>query len=370
MKSIIPIIFLVVFLTILVGSNIYLSKRLAYYFSLESAKILYFVFGAISLFMIAGIMAFSNTQNMFVSVLYVLASVLIGLMLYLLLSMFLVDIVNLFTKISPKILGLTAILLAVAISSIGILNAFYLRKTEIEIPIEGLQDEVRIVHLTDIHIGHFRGQSFVQSVVDKTNSLNPDFVVITGDLFDGTIRLEQKSLAPLKDIKVPIYFVEGNHDNYTGIKTIKDYLRDIGVHVLENELALYQDLQIIGLNHMRPNRRTRDIHASNGVSIEEVLDSLPISDSKPSIVLHHSPDGVEYANKHGVDLFLAGHTHAGQIFPISIVAYYMFAYNRGLHEYKNTKMFVSQGVGTFGPPMRIGTRSEIVLLKLDIRKSS
>lgn len=307
---------------------------------------------------------FSNTQNIFVSALYVLASVLMGFLLYLLLFTFLVDIVNLFTKFSPKILGLSAISLAVLISSIGIINAFYLRKSEVEIQINGLQNEIRIVHLTDIHLGHFRGQSFMQNVVDKTNSLNPDIVVITGDLFDGTISLEEENLLPLKDIKVPIYFVEGNHDNYTGVKKIKDYLRNIGVNVLENEISEYNDLQIIGLNHMRPNRRTHDIHASNGLSIEEALDSLPIVASKPSIILHHSPDGVEYANKHGVDLFLAGHTHAGQIFPISIVTYFMFAYNRGLHDYKNTKMFVSQGVGTFGPPMRIGTKSEIVLLKL------
>lgn len=76
------------------------------------------------------------------------------------------------------------------------------------------------------------------------------------------------------------------------------------------------------------------------------------------------PNGVQYAQKEGVDLYLAGHTHAGQIFPFSIIASWIFNYNRGLHEYKDTKIFVSEGVGTFGPPFRIGTKSEIIEIQL------
>jgi predicted MPP superfamily phosphohydrolase len=85
---------------------------------------------------------------------------------------------------------------------------------------------------------------------------------------------------------------------------------------------------------------------------------------KPTVLLHHSPDGIQYANQHGVNLYLAGHTHAGQLFPVKYIAHLFFDYNKGLHDFKGTKMFVSQGVGTFGPPMRVGTKSEIVVITL------
>lgn len=81
-------------------------------------------------------------------------------------------------------------------------------------------------------------------------------------------------------------------------------------------------------------------------------------------MLHHSPDGVRYAHKKGVDLYLAGHTHAGQLFPITLIAGMIYKFNKGLYNYNGTKVFVSQGAGTFGPPMRTGTHSEITVVRL------
>ncbi len=81
-------------------------------------------------------------------------------------------------------------------------------------------------------------------------------------------------------------------------------------------------------------------------------------------MLHHSPDGIKYANEYGIDLYLAGHTHAGQLFPINYLNALLFKYNKGLSDYNGSKIFVSQGAGTFGPPMRVGTKSEISLISL------
>jgi hypothetical protein len=205
----------------------------------------------------------------------------------------------------------------------------------------------------------------MQNIVDKTNAQSPDLVFITGDLFDGRINLNPEVLAPLIQIKAPIYFVEGNHDNYTGVQEIKNLLRSMGVQVLENKLVEFEGIQIIGLDHMRPDNQSFAMHTNgHGPSIQSVLSALPIQESQPSIVLHHSPDGVKYASENHIDLFLAGHTHAGQLFPITIFAHYLFAFNRGLHQFENTQVFVSEGIGTFGPPMRVGTKSEIVVLNL------
>ncbi len=229
----------------------------------------------------------------------------------------------------------------------------------------GLKKGIRAIHLSDIHIGHFRGKDFLQKIVDQTNKLKPEVVFLTGDLFDGRIRLNEESLQPLKQLKVPVFFVEGNHDIYTGVHVIKSLLKKNGVNVLENEMVKWQGLQIIGLNHMVADRNTVNMHASAvGPTIKNVLGNLLIEKNEPSILLHHSPDGVQYASEKGIDLYLSGHTHAGQLFPINYISELVFPYNRGLHSYNGTRIFVSEGAGTFGPPMRVATKSEITMVKL------
>jgi predicted MPP superfamily phosphohydrolase len=190
-------------------------------------------------------------------------------------------------------------------------------------------------------------------------------VFFTGDLLDGKIGLVEESMQPLKDLNAPIYFVEGNHDKYTGVNAIKKYLTDIGVNVLTNEVADWNGLQIIGLNHMIADSTAYDMHAEQGrLSVRTALETLEFDESKPVILLHHGPAGIKHATNAGVDLYLAGHTHGGQIFPATLVARAIFEYNKGLHRYQDTYVYVCQGTGTFGPPMRVGTKSEMTILTL------
>lgn len=262
-------------------------------------------------------------------------------------------------------MGLTTLAITFLVSAYGILNSWNLHVTRQEIAIKGLSKVVRAMHLSDIHLGHFLGKNFLQKIVDRTNKQNVDMVFITGDLFDGRIRLTKKNLSPLTQLKAPVFFIEGNHDRYTGVEMIKGYLRQLNVTVLENEIANLGELQIIGLNHMRADGETYNMHAAgNSSTIKGTLGKLPVRKNKPSILLHHSPDGIKYANEYGIDLYLAGHTHAGQLFPVKYIANLIFQYNKGLHDYNGTKIFVSQGAGTFGPPMRVGTKSEITVINL------
>ncbi len=221
-----------------------------------------------------------------------------------------------------------------------------------------------VAHLSDIHIGHFRGQQFLQQIVKKTRSLSPDIVVITGDLFDGSIRLNQELLNPLKQIHAPILFVHGNHDGYSGLKSIFELLQKTGVKVLRNQIWESHGIQFIGLNHMRASPLARGMHTLEGPNMKDVLHELPVDPKRPSILLHHSPEGIEFAQARGVDLYLSGHTHGGQQFPVTLINELLFKFNRGLHEFKGTKILVSEGIGTFGPPVRIGTRSEIILIEM------
>ena len=116
---------------------------------------------------------------------------------------------------------------------------------------------------------------------------------------------------------------------------------------------------------MMADSNTYNMHAAgNSSTIKGTLERLQVNKNKPAILLHHSPDGIKYASQYGIDLYLAGHTHAGQLFPIKYIAGLIFEYNKGLHEFNGTKLFVSQGAGTFGPPMRVGTISEMTVIDL------
>ncbi|QGY44058.1 hypothetical protein GM418_10430 [Maribellus comscasis] len=365
MKRFFPLIFLLLFLAIIAGANIYLSRRFNFYFAIENTRLLYLAFPATTAFMVFGMMPLSNSTKRWGNIIYMLAAIVMGVLLYLILSVLLVEAVNIFAHFSPKNRGILALAITSLVSVYGVFNAWNVQVTQQEIGITGLSKEIRIMHLSDIHIGHFRGKIFLEKIVRKVNRQNVDAVFITGDLFDGVINLSKESLAPLTDIHKPIFFVEGNHDKYSGVQMVKNYLTEINIHVLENEIYHWNGLQIIGLNHMAADSETFNIHTTGQKNtIKSTLESLSPDKSKPTLLLHHSPDGIQYASNHGVDLYLAGHTHAGQLFPIKYIAGLIFQYNKGLHSFNETKLFVSQGAGTFGPPMRVGTKSEITRIHL------
>lgn len=221
------------------------------------------------------------------------------------------------------------------------------------------------MHWTDIHLGHFRGPGFLEKLVKQTNEQQVDVVLITGDLFDGKIRFGDASLDALSHLDAPVYFVAGNHDGYSGVEDVKNGLRKVGVHVLSNQVALEGPLQIIGLNHMLADNNSIDMHANGELAnMKSILPGIPTDPDLPTILLHHSPDGIQFANEKGVDLYLTGHTHAGQLFPVTLIGELIYTYNKGLHNYNGTKIFVGEGAGTFGPPMRVGTHSTITVFNL------
>ncbi|MFO7669173.1 MAG: metallophosphoesterase [Bacteroidales bacterium] len=351
MKHLFPIFFMLLLLGILAGANIYLSRRFAWYFHAIQIWPLHVGFAFITLFMIIGIVAFTNASGIAGHLVYIAGATLMGLMLYLLLSVLLVDLVRMGVKLQPRIYGFAVLFLTVLVSAYGILNAFNVRIREIEVEIPRLKQEVRAMHLTDIHLGHFRGHRFLQKLVDITNEQQVDMVLITGDLFDGRIRFCDECLDPLKKLDAPAYFVEGNHDRYSGVERVKSGLRKVGVTVLSNEIVTRGEIQIIGLNHIP-------------ATIQSILPGIPTDPEKPLILLHHSPHGIEFANRKGVDLYLSGHTHAGQLFPVNYIGELIYQYNKGMHDYQGTKIYVGEGAGTFGPPMRLGTHSTVTIITL------
>jgi predicted MPP superfamily phosphohydrolase len=166
-------------------------------------------------------------------------------------------------------------------------------------------------------------------------------------------------------LKAPQYFVYGNHDQEVDENEVVKRMKKVGVIVLQNELTNFGELQIIGLNNMPIDEKTADKHSKHGKeNMEDVLNKLPMNESKPTILLHHRPEGIEYAALHKIDLMLAGHTHGGQLFPISLISQKLYKYNKGLYQFQNLTIYVSEGLGTIFTPVRFGTNSDLTIINL------
>ena len=363
--KILPYLIFVAVLALIGLSVFYLSNTIIFIFGIEHTRPIYISAGLLPVIFLVCIGLFINTTGIVGHIIYKIVAIAMGVYLFLVLSFLLVDAINLFIKIIPATFGLIGFVLAFIVSIYGYWNGANIKITSYSIPIEGLTKKVKAVHLSDIHIGHFRTIGFLKEIIDKTNGQKPDVVFFTGDFLDSQYALKEKFFDPLKKINAPIFFVDGNHDYSTNRDKIVALLKQVGVTVLENEKSISGELQIVGLNHMIADRNSFDMHASeHNPTIDETLQKIEINRDKPSILLHHAPNGIKYAQMAGIDLYLTGHTHAGQIFPFSLISKLLFEFNRGLHKYKDTKIIVSEGIGTFGPPFRIGTKSEIISLDL------
>ena len=136
--------------------------------------------------------------------------------------------------------------------------------------------------------------------------------------------------------------------------------------MLENEVTTNKGLCIVGLEYMSADTKSTNAHAPHrSETIESTLPSLPIDKTLPVIALQHSPIGTDYIEKAGIDLLLSGHTHGGQLWPLTWINNHVFRYNKGLNRQNTLQIYTSCGSGSFGPPMRMGTSSEVTLLHLE-----
>ena len=237
------------------------------------------------------------------------------------------------------------------------------------------------MQLSDVHLGHFYGRKYLKNLVRRVNSLNPELILITGDLFDGMA----KNISHFADelnrfsAKKGVYFITGNHENYIGLSRALKALGQTHINILQNEVIDIDGLQIIGISYP----------GINGVGEIEGLEKLSQNSSvnKPRILLFHTPtnispgggDGLDHhfstywvpdttysmARNLAVDLQLSGHTHAGQIFPFGYLTKLIYKnYDYGLRRLSNFTIYTTSGVGTWGPPMRTGNSPEIVVIKL------
>ncbi|QRX63719.1 metallophosphoesterase [Dysgonomonadaceae bacterium zrk40] len=367
MRQFTPILFMVITLGLVAAAIFYLSRRFTLFFPAPGMKGWVWIFSLGLVFAFVGSIGFSELTNPFVTAWSLVGSILLGAFILLLLSLAVTDLLHLFLKPSPALRGWLTVGLTTLLTGYGVWNAYHFRVKEVTIPIRGLTGEIRAVHLTDIHLGNSRGKKELERIVRITKELSPEIIFNTGDLFDSKTHFngDEDVLDAFQTISVPHYFVFGNHDEQVGLKQVLHRTEASGVTLLMNRMAHYKELQIVGLNNMMADSDSFDIHAnSDSTTVKSVMQSMEIDPERPLIVLHHRPDGIPYMAEVGADLLLTGHTHAGQMFPFTLIAKWMFGYNKGLYKYEEMQIYVSQGLGTFFSPIRFGTQSEITLLRL------
>ena len=359
--------FLAVFQTILFLAHLLLYKT--WTFSSPAAdsvwlKLTLFILSVS--FLAASLLAFRWT-NAALRTFYRISAVWLGLLTFLFVASLSSWIVLGVTQLAGLALNfhrLVEYLFAIALLAglYGVFNAHNTRITRITVRLANLPERWhgrKAALISDVHLGHVRNAGFLRRMVNKILREEPDLVFIAGDLFDGTAIDAETATQPLSKLTAPhgVYFVAGNHEQF-GDDT--RYLRAVaatGVRVLSSEKVEADGLQIIGVPY---RNATQDSHLAS------VLDRVGVDRDRASILLTHAPDRPAVAEAAGVSLQLSGHTHVGQFIPWSWMArrmYRQFVY--GLSRIGKMQVFTSSGAGTWGPPLRLGSNPEIVVLEFE-----
>ena len=272
--------------------------------------------------------------------------------------MFLIDIVIIYVigQFVDLPLGIIVLMLVV-VPLLGIYNFYNAHKLIVKektIKLENLSQDINIVHLSDVHFGSVRHREIIRQIADKLKELEGscDLAIISGDLADGSCVVNEDDFNYFKNVNMPIVFTPGNHDFYPGIDNVIKACRNAGIIVLDNERIEFKNLSIFGLTYSLDDR-----------SIP--IDNIALNPSLINIINYHVPFYWEEFSALGFDIQLSGHTHGGQFYPAVNFADKLFKYNMGLFKNDLGKyLHVTTGVGSMDTPMRWGTDSELVILKL------
>lgn len=290
---------------------------------------------------------------------YMLSAVWVGVLFFMFSLILVYKLASLFVVISPMIALYSIIGVTFILSIYSIAHANSLVVKEINIPISGLKENIKAIQISDIHIGTVNQKDFLEKIVNKVNDLNPDVVFLTGDFVDGSAPISSEIINPINNIKAKTFFVIGNHEIYDGLDKIMPLINNTKLRVLRNETSSFRGMNIIGIDYQE------------GKAWIPELDNMNISKTKPNILLYHAPTiSANDLEKKGIQLMLSGHTHGGQIFPFHLLAWLGNTYLSGLHSSSNNSSYsyTSEGTGTWGPPMRLGTNSEITIINLKPKK--
>ena len=294
------------------------------------------------------------------SVLYEVGNTWLIAFLYLLLLFIVADVASLchiipkaFLKDSIAGLGAVVGIMAVVLTLGGIRYHHKYREVQTITTTKPLEQPLTVVLASDLHIGYHNRKPELARWVDLINAEKPDLVLFGGDVIDLSLRpvMEGNFAEELHRVKAPMMAVLGNHEFYSDVERAEQFYKDAGILLLRDSVAQFKGLDIIGRNdRTSPERAELADLAKN-------LDGF-------TIVLDHQPYHLEEAEAAGIDFQFSGHTHRGQVWPLSWITDAMYEKAWGHHQRGNTQYYVSSGLGIWGAKIRVGTRSEYLVLHI------
>lgn len=335
-------LFFVVFINFLVFRNIlyYFTPEYNWYAFLSALSLIFLV-----LFFFLLTHVYANILTIFLK--RVINTVVGVFFIYFFIFIFL-EVLR-FLNFTNKIYFYVALVIGLLIVIYSVFNAFNVEVKNVELTSDKITKNYKIVLFSDLHIGS-NSIYDLNKVIDIVNKQNPDMVLIPGDFIDEDYAFKE-DLSVLKTINAKTYITYGNHEFYLKSDMEKE-LKNYSVIFLRNSsIDFNKELSIIGVD-------------DNYDKLNHHLSKIKIDNSKYNLLLNHEPTGMEIANKNNIDLMVSGHTHNGQIFPFRYLVKLRYEYVYGLYSFNNTNLYVSSGAGTWGPKMRFGTNSEVVVITL------
>ena len=236
-------------------------------------------------------------------------------------------------------------------------NLHYYNKVRVPLDLKSskpLPRAYKVVMLSDLHLGYHNPRKELARWVDMINAEHPDFILIAGDVIDGSMRplIEERMTEEFHRLEAPVYACFGNHEFYAGHPEAKQFYQDAGINLLIDDATVIDSSIVVIGRDDRTNMRRKPI--------KDLMDNKDLY----SIVLDHQPYNLDRAEAAGVDFQLSGHTHRGQVWPISWITDHIYECSWGSHQRGNTQFYISSGIGIWGGKFRIGTQSEYVVATL------
>jgi uncharacterized protein len=352
MRQIVPmILFLSIFSFILFGMNFYVVGSIFALYNMTSALLVSIILTILypTSMLVAQVVSNKGTYYLNKAMNIWLGIIFIGLWIIATL-----DVLEIAGVVLPRHIHLSAILL---LATIGVIGTSSYKIQNVSLHTIKIKQPIRIVQLTDVHLHGHKAKRRLESLLAKVKEQKPDVLVITGDVIDNPGLPEDDTFAILKEWKIPVLITFGNHEFYVGEQHA---MRILGKYakVLRNTTLTFKDIQFVGIDDPQW-----------GLSLRDHMEQVKVDEKKFVVLLYHRPTSMEVAHEAGVDLMLSGHTHNGQMFPFNFLVKLQFPLIKGLYEIGNMRLYVSQGTGTWGPPLRIGSQNEITVIDI-LPKSS
>ncbi len=345
-----------------VAANVYINLRLLQPFNNLALwvkiiiSVLFWVV-ALSLFLSFALRN-SSIPEAVVAPMYIVGSSWMVFTLYMTLALLGVDLLRLF-GLELKWGALYALGITLLTLLAGYLN--YLNPKLIEIDIRSdkpISEELKIVALSDVHLGYGTGRGKLRRYIELINRQRADVVIIAGDLIDNSLKPVNRQCLDklLSEIYAPrgVFMAVGNHEYISGIEECEEFIRRSNITPLRDSCVMLNGGFVIVGRDDRSNRHRKEL--------SELLSEC--GDSLFSIVVDHQPYQLAKSNELGVDLQLSGHTHHGQVWPLSLLTNYLYEQSYGYRKWSHSHIFVSSGLSLWGPPFRIGTHSDLAIIRI------